>query len=62
MQASLCNAGMTTIVQNVTKSVTNLMGNPGESRATVTNSVTKLRGIQGNEINTFGELRGTEGN
>ena len=49
----------------VTNSVTNPLGNPGQCRATVTNSVTKLRAIQGNEITTFGDLgqwRGTEGN
>jgi hypothetical protein len=46
----------------VTNSVTNLLGNQGQSRATVTNFVTKLRAIQGNEITTFGESRSMEGN
>jgi hypothetical protein len=46
----------------VTNSVTNRMGNRGQSRATVTNFVTKLRAIQGNEITTFGEARAMEGN
>ena len=46
----------------VTNSVTNRMGNRGQSRATVTNFVTKLRAIQGNEITTFGESRAMEGN
>jgi hypothetical protein len=38
------------------------MGNPGELRATVTNSVTKLRGTEGNEINKFGVFRAIQGN
>jgi hypothetical protein len=38
------------------------MGNPGELRATVTNSVTKLRGTEGNEISKFGEFRAIQGN
>ena len=46
----------------VTNSVTNPMGNRGQCRATVTNFVTKLRAIQGNEITTFGESRAMEGN
>jgi hypothetical protein len=46
----------------VTNSVTNPVGNRGQCRATVTNSVTKLRAIQGNEITTFGEPRAMEGN
>lgn len=46
----------------VTNSVTNRLGNQGQSRATVTNIVTKLRAIQGNEITTFGESRAMEGN
>jgi hypothetical protein len=46
----------------VTNSVTNRMGNRGQSRATVTNFVTKLRAIQGNEITTSGEARAMEGN
>jgi hypothetical protein len=46
----------------VTNSVTNPLGNPGQCRATVTNFVTKLRAIQGNEITTFGESRAMEGN
>ena len=46
----------------VTNSVTNPVGNRGQFRATVTNFVTKLRAIQGNEITTFGESRATEGN
>ena len=50
------------IVINVTNSVTNALGNRGQCRATVTNSVTKLRAIQGNEITTFGEARAMEGN
>ena len=49
-------------VNSVTNSVTNRLGNEGQCRATVTNSVTKLRAIQGNEITTFGESRATEGN
>jgi type IV secretory pathway TrbF-like protein len=46
----------------VTNSVTNPLENRGQSRATVTNFVTKLRAIQGNEITTFGEARAMEGN
>jgi len=46
----------------VTNSVTNPVGNLGHLRATVTNSVTKLRAIQGNEITTLGESRAMEGN
>jgi hypothetical protein len=38
------------------------VGNPGELRATVTNSVTKLRGTEGNEISKFGEFRAIQGN
>ena len=49
-------------VHTVTNSVTNPLGNRGQCRATVTNSVTKLRAIQGNEITTFGESRAMEGN
>jgi len=48
-------------VGNVTNSVTNRVGNRRQSRATVTNSVTKLRAIQGNEITTIGESRAMEG-
>jgi hypothetical protein len=47
---------------SVTNSVTNRAGNRGQSRATVTNFVTKLRAIQGNEITYFGESRAMEGN
>jgi hypothetical protein len=46
----------------VTNTVTNRLGNRGQSRATVTNFVTKLRASQGNEITTFGESRAMEGN
>jgi hypothetical protein len=46
----------------VTKSVTNRLGNRGQCRTTVTNSVTKLRAIQGNEITYFGKSRAMEGN
>ncbi len=46
----------------VPNSVTNRLGSRGQSRATVTNFVTKLRAIQGNEITTFGEARALEGN
>ena len=46
----------------VTNTVTKTLGNPGQSRATVTNFVTKLRAIQGNEITTFGASRAMEGN
>jgi hypothetical protein len=46
----------------VTNSVTNWVGNRGQARATVTNFVTKLRAIQGNEITYFGESRAMEGN
>jgi hypothetical protein len=46
----------------VTKSVTNVLGNRGQCRATVTNFVTKLGAIQGNEITYFGESRAMEGN
>jgi hypothetical protein len=46
----------------VTNSVTNRLGNGGQCRATVTNFVTKLRAIQGNEITTSGETRAMEGN
>jgi len=45
----------------VTNSVTNQPGNRGQSGATVTNSVTKLRAIQGNEITIFGESTAMEG-
>ena len=49
-------------VNSVTNSVTKPLGTRGQSRATVTNFVTKLRAIQGNEITTFGESRAMEGN
>ena len=62
MQASLHLDVSSQKVEVVTNSVTNGLGNPGQSRATVTNSVTKLRAIQGNEITTFGESRAMEGN
>jgi hypothetical protein len=38
------------------------VGDPGELRATVTNSVTKLRETEKNEINKFGEFRAIQGN
>ena len=62
MKASLQIAGLNGDTKLVTNSVTNPLGNPGQCRATVTNSVTKLRAIQGNEITTFGESRAMEGN
>ena len=46
----------------VTNSVTNRLGNRGQCRATVTNFVTKLGAIQGNEITILGEPRAVEGN
>ena len=45
----------------VTNSVTNPLGKRGQRRATVTNSVTKLRAIQGNEITTFWGIEGNGG-
>lgn len=54
MTASLYYALLDDALRFVTKSVTNLLGSPGQSRATVTNFVTKLRAIQGNEIAYFG--------
>ena len=62
MKASLHRLKPHTEAKFVTKSVTNGLGNRGQCRATVTNSVTKLRAIQGNEITTFGESRAMEGN
>ena len=62
MKASWQVAGLNGDAKVVTNSVTNRMGNRGQSRATVTNFVTKLRAIQGNEITTFGEARAMEGN
>ena len=62
MQPSLHGGVSSERVKVVTNSVTNKLGNRGQSRATVTNSVTKLRAIQGNEITSFGESRAMEGN
>jgi hypothetical protein len=62
LKASLQSTGRNGNKKVVTNSVTNRQGNPGQFRATVTNSVTKLRAIQGNEITTFGESRAMEGN
>lgn len=62
MMASLHKYPCKYATEGVTNSVTNRLGNPGQCRATVTNSVTKLRAIQGNEIATFGESRAMEGN
>ena len=61
MKASLHRLNVNTQGRLVTNCVTNPMGNRGQSRATVTNSVTKLRATQGNEITTFGETRAMEG-
>ena len=65
MTASQYHLGASVRGIRVTNSVTNWLGNRGQCRAIVTNSVTKLRAIQGHEITTFGEARqwrGTEGN
>jgi len=62
MQASLHLRRLRSAMYTVTNSVTNPLGNRGQCRATVTNSVTKLRAIQGNEITTSGESRAMEGN
>jgi len=62
MEASWQIVGMNGDTKLVTNSVTNPAGNRGQSRATVTNSVTKLRAIQGNEITIFGESWAMEGN
>jgi hypothetical protein len=62
MKASLHRPNTASRRISVTNSVTNRLGNPGQSRATVTNFVTKLRAIQGNEITTVGESRAMEGN
>ena len=62
MQASHHPGRSFAALNSVTNSVTNRMGNRGQCRATVTNFVTKLRAIQGNEITTFGESRAMEGN
>ena len=61
MQSSLHIQVLKGEAKGVTNSVTNRVGNPGQCRATVTNFVTKLRAIQGNEITTFGEARAMEG-
>ena len=62
MIASMQRSVLNQEAKDVTNTVTKTLGNPGQSRATVTNSVTKLRAIQGNEITTFGEARAMEGN
>jgi hypothetical protein len=62
MMASLHSLVSNPEAKFVTKSVTNVLGNRGQCRATVTNFVTKLRAIQGNEITYFGESRAMEGN
>jgi len=62
MQASQRLRRFPPAVHSVTNSVTNGPGNGGQCRAIVTNSVTKLRAIQGNEITRFGESRAMEGN
>ena len=62
MQSSLFIQVLAGEAKGVTNSVTNRMGNQGQSRATVTKFVTKLRAIQGNEITTSGESRAMEGN
>jgi hypothetical protein len=62
MMASLHSFPSKPGTEGVTNSVTNRLGNRGQSRATVTNFVTKLRAIQGNEITYFGESRAMEGN
>ena len=61
MQASLHHPRFVPALNGVTNSVTNRLGNPGQCRETVTNFVTKLRAIQGNEITTLGESRAMEG-
>jgi hypothetical protein len=48
--------------ESVTKTVTNFGGEPGAIEGNVTNSVTKLRGTEGNEINNFGAFREVQGN
>ena len=62
MKASSHRFGPNAQGRLVTNCVTNPMGNRGQCRATVTNSVTKLRATQGNEITTFGQSRAMEGN
>jgi hypothetical protein len=62
MKASLHWLWPNTQGKLVTNCVTNPMGNRGQCRATVTDFVTKLRAIQGNEITTFGKSRAMEGN
>ncbi len=62
MAASQHLSGLNGATKLVTNSVTNPLGIQGQCGATVTNSVTKLRAIQGNEITTFGEFRAMEGN
>jgi hypothetical protein len=62
MKASLHRLMPNTEAKFVTKPVTNGQGNRGQCRTTVTNSVTKLRAIQGNEITYFGKSRAMEGN
>jgi hypothetical protein len=62
MKASLHCLWHNTQGELVTNTVTNRPDNQGQSRATVTNFVTKLRATQGNEITTFGESRAMEGN
>src|SRR6266850_194033 len=57
MKASQHGCQRNSASKSVTNSVTNRLGNPGQCRAIVTNSVTKLRAIQGNEITTSGESR-----
>ena len=49
MQASLYYWQSEFAVDSVTNFVTNRLGNVGQRWATVTNSVTKLRAIQGND-------------
>jgi hypothetical protein len=62
MKASQHGCQRNSSSKSVTNTVTKTLGNRGQARATVTNSVTKLRAIQGNEITTFGESRAMEGN
>ena len=61
MKATLRVPGLNGDTKLVTNSVTNPLGKPGQCRATVTNSVTKVRAIQGNEITTFGASEGNGG-
>jgi len=62
MQASMQSGRSFAKLNSGTNSVTNRLDNPGQCGATVTNFVTELRAIQGNEITTFGQSRAMEGN